>query len=75
MKCLGRQLRRLLITKNPPRPAGEILDYYFATRGTKGLPLREVKLIVVGRGGAGRLVPAADRPRAWDHASQSSLIA
>jgi internalin A len=32
----------------------EILDYYFATRGAKGRALREVKLIVVGRGGAGK---------------------
>jgi internalin A len=32
----------------------EILDYYFATRGAKGWALREVKLIVVGRGGAGK---------------------
>jgi GTPase SAR1 family protein len=31
-----------------------ILDYYFATRGAKGRALREVKLIVVGRGGAGK---------------------
>jgi internalin A len=37
-----------------PKPAREILDYYFATRGAKGRALREVKLIVVGRGGAGK---------------------
>src|SRR5271165_6024440 len=37
-----------------PKPPREILDYYFATRGAKGLALREVKLIVVGRGGAGK---------------------
>jgi internalin A len=37
-----------------PKPPHEILDYYFATRGTKGRALREVKLIVVGRGGAGK---------------------
>jgi internalin A len=37
-----------------PKPAREILDYYFATRGAGGQALREVKLIVVGRGGAGK---------------------
>jgi internalin A len=34
--------------KRSPKPPREILDYYFATRGVKGLALREVKLIVVG---------------------------
>jgi internalin A len=32
----------------------EILDYYFSTRGDRGSALREFKLIVVGRGGAGK---------------------
>ena len=32
----------------------EILDYYFSTRGDRGSALRELKLIVVGRGGAGK---------------------
>jgi Leucine-rich repeat (LRR) protein len=40
--------------KRSPKPSREILDYYFATRGAKGRALREVKLIVVGRGGAGK---------------------
>jgi internalin A len=40
--------------KRSPKPAREILDYYFATRGAKGLALREVKLIVVGWGKAGK---------------------
>ena len=31
-----------------------ILDYYFSTRGGEGRALRELKLIVVGRGGAGK---------------------
>ena len=31
-----------------------ILDYYFSTRGEQGRALRELKLIVVGRGGAGK---------------------
>jgi small GTP-binding protein len=37
----------------PSTPA-VIIDYYFSTRGPHGRPLREVKLIVVGRGGAGK---------------------
>jgi internalin A len=37
-----------------PRPPREIVDYYFETRGVEGRSLREVKLIVVGRGGAGK---------------------
>jgi internalin A len=40
--------------KRLPKPPREILDYYFATRGAEGRALREVKLIVVGRGGAGK---------------------
>jgi internalin A len=34
--------------------APSILDYYFSTRGKQGRALRELKLIVVGRGGAGK---------------------
>jgi len=37
-----------------PKPSREILDYYFATRGAKGRALRELKLIVVGWGKAGK---------------------
>jgi internalin A len=37
-----------------PRNPAEILEYYFATRGVEGEALREVKLIFVGRGGAGK---------------------
>jgi hypothetical protein len=44
----------VLFKKDYPSLRAEILDYYFATRGAKGLALREVKLIVVGRGGAGK---------------------
>src|SRR5271166_6563639 len=40
--------------KGSQKPSREILDYYFATRGAKGRALRELKLIVVGRGGAGK---------------------
>ena len=45
---LGSQRRR------SPKPSREILDYYFATRGAEGRALREVKLIVVGWGKAGK---------------------
>lgn len=31
-----------------------ILEYYFSTRGDEGSALRELKLLVVGRGGAGK---------------------
>lgn len=39
--------------KEPMRPRS-ILDYYFRTREEQGRELREVKLIVVGRGSAGK---------------------
>ena len=42
------------LPRRSPKPPREILDYYFATRGAEGRALREVKLIVVGRGGAGK---------------------
>jgi hypothetical protein len=38
----------------PPKPPKEILDYYFSTRGKAGEPLRELRLIVVGRPKAGK---------------------
>jgi len=37
-----------------PTPPSKILEYYFATRGSQGSALRELKLLVVGRGGAGK---------------------
>ena len=37
-----------------PKPPREILDYYFSTRGSEGRALREVKLILVGRGEVGK---------------------
>jgi internalin A len=37
-----------------PKPPQEILDYYFSTRGQEGVALREMKLIVVGWGKAGK---------------------
>ncbi|MCA1616047.1 MAG: TIR domain-containing protein [Acidobacteria bacterium] len=36
------------------RPADEILRYYFESRDEKGTPLLELKLLLVGRGGAGK---------------------
>ncbi len=36
------------------REPAKILDYYFSTRAGAGRALRELKLIVVGRGGAGK---------------------
>ena len=39
--------------KTAANPAA-ILDYYFSTRGREGQALRELKLVVVGRGGAGK---------------------
>jgi internalin A len=39
---------------NPAKPPREILDYYFRVRGAAGRVLGECKLIVVGRGGAGK---------------------
>jgi internalin A len=38
----------------PFKPPKEILDYYFSTRGQEGVALREMKLIVVGWGKAGK---------------------
>lgn len=38
----------------PPKPPAEILGYYFSTRGEEGSALREMKLIVVGWGKAGK---------------------
>ncbi|MGB8167999.1 MAG: COR domain-containing protein [Chthoniobacteraceae bacterium] len=40
--------------KATPKPPKEILDYYFSTRGGEGVALREMKLIVVGWGKAGK---------------------
>ena len=37
-----------------PKPAREILDYYFSTRGKAGAALRELRLIVVGPPKAGK---------------------
>jgi internalin A len=53
-EVLGQEIFGSGPQKNLFKPPHEILDYYFATRGAKGRALREVKLIVVGRGGAGK---------------------
>ena len=39
---------------NSPAKPKDILDYYFASRGDRGQELREIKVLVVGRGGAGK---------------------
>jgi hypothetical protein len=36
------------------KPPKKILEYYFASCGAEGVALREMKLIVVGRGGVGK---------------------
>jgi internalin A len=54
-EVLGPMMQELFASqKKSPKPPREIIDYYFATRGAQGRALREVKLIVVGRGGAGK---------------------
>ena len=40
--------------QNPPAKAAAILDYYFSRRAKDARPLNEVKLMLVGRGGAGK---------------------
>ncbi|HST52411.1 MAG TPA: COR domain-containing protein [Pyrinomonadaceae bacterium] len=40
--------------KETPAKAAAILDYYFRTRGGERRPLNEAKLILVGRGAAGK---------------------
>ncbi len=37
-----------------PKPPREILEYYFTSLGDQGQALREMKVLVVGRGGAGK---------------------
>jgi internalin A len=53
----------LLLKNNPElnlpesilnQPPNEILRYYFESRGAEGRPLRELKLLLVGRGKAGK---------------------
>jgi internalin A len=50
--CPNLNLPQEIVAKiDSPR---EILEYYFSIRGDRGSALRELKLIVVGRGGAGK---------------------
>ena len=48
-----RQCKRYGGKLDPARPA-DILEYYFSTRGKEGQALREVKVILVGRGEVGK---------------------
>ena len=45
---------REINTKNPPAKPAAILDYYFSRREEGERPLNEVKLLLVGRGEAGK---------------------
>lgn len=49
-EILGREAGQISSVADP----AEILAYYFSTRGDQGSALRELKLLVVGRGGAGK---------------------
>lgn len=53
-EVLGPTWKEVAYRKATPKPPQEIIEYYFATRGAQGQALRELKLIVVGRGGAGK---------------------
>ncbi|MCX6848901.1 MAG: leucine-rich repeat domain-containing protein [Verrucomicrobia bacterium] len=50
---LGRAYSELNEKKPPAKPQ-DLLDYYFAALGDRGQALREMKVLVVGRGGAGK---------------------
>jgi len=52
--ALGPTYEDVRLRKAMPKPPKEILDYYFTTRGREGVALREMKLIVVGWGKAGK---------------------
>ena len=54
VKVLGPTYSASLDHKNPPAKPQDILDYYFASLGDRGQALREMKVLVVGRGGAGK---------------------
>lgn len=53
-EVLGPTAHDIFGYRKVPKPPSEILDYYFRIRGESGRALRECKLIVVGRGGAGK---------------------
>jgi len=54
VEMLGPTSKEVRFDKAKPKSPGEILDYYFCTRGPEGRVLREVKLILVGRGEVGK---------------------
>ena len=65
------------------RPPEEILRYYFESRAEKGRPLLELKLLLVGRGKAGKTTlvkrlageePDANESETHSIASQTSLV-
>lgn len=53
-EILGPTWSEVYETNQAAANPSEILEYYFSTRGEQGRALRELKLIVVGRGGAGK---------------------
>ena len=53
-EVLGPTRADVLAEEAAPKPPGEILEYYFSTRGGEGRALREVKLIFIGRGEVGK---------------------
>ncbi len=52
--ALGPTWQEFITKGTQPKPPKEIFEYYFATRGHAGVALRELKLIVVGWGKAGK---------------------
>lgn len=60
-----------------PTPPTEILDYYFNTRGDAGQALREVKVILLGRGEVGKtsLVDVLQRKPFLDNRARTDGIA
>ncbi len=53
-EILGPDWGSVRISKTTAANPTTILDYYFSTRGKEGRSLRELKLIIVGRGAAGK---------------------
>lgn len=54
-EVLGPTWEKVTNQKNPkPAKPKEILDYYFSQRRADARPLNEVKMMLVGRGGAGK---------------------
>jgi internalin A len=53
-EILGPTAHDVYLNRKDAAAPAAILDYYFSTRGIQGRALRELKLIVVGRGGAGK---------------------